>query len=279
MKSLAHLVGRLCASMLSLGLALAAGAALGQAPTADQSARDYVLGPGDTIAVKVFQNADLSVEARVSETGTIAYPLLREVPVAGLTTSETSALIGKRLVDGNFVRSPYVTVGIVAYRSLQVSVLGQVLRPGRYPMEQSTTRVTEVLALAGGAIPTASDVVWLITKEGGREKRIEVDIPLVLQTGDASKNPLVRNGDTIFVPRAPVFYIYGEAQRPGQYRVERGMNVTQALAVGGGPTPRGTDRGVRLSRRDASGNLVTREATPNEPILPDDVLQVRERLF
>ena len=241
--------------------------------------RDFPLGPGDVISVKVFQNPDLSGEARVSETGTITFPLVGELKVSGLTTSDVGALIAKRLQDGNFVRQPSVTVGVAQFRSLQVSVLGHVMRPGKYPLEQSSNRLSEVVALAGGVTAAGADTIWLIRQEGGKEQKFEIDLPGMLQAGDFAKDLTVKNGDTVFVPRAPVFYIYGEAQRTGQYRVERGMNVTQALAVGGGPTPRGTDKGIRLSRRDASGNLVTREANPNEPVLPDDILQVRERLF
>ena len=253
---------------------------LGFAVTAVAQVRDYALGPGDIISVRVFQSPDLSLESRVSESGTINYPLVGELNVSGMTTSSVGALIAKRLRDGNFLKQPYVTVGIVQFRSLQVSVLGQVAKPGKYPMEQSGSRVTEVLAIAGGAMPTAADVISLITRDAtGKEKKIDVDIPALMQSGDISKDVLVKNGDIVYVPRAPVFYIYGEAQRPGQYRVERSMNVMQALAVGGGPTARGTDRGLRITRRDEKGTLVTRDANPNEAIFPDDILQVRERLF
>jgi polysaccharide biosynthesis/export protein len=257
--------------LLVLGAAFAA-AATGQT-------RDFQLGPGDLINIKVFQNPDLSGDVRISETGTIAFPLVGELKVTGLTTGDVGALISKRLQDGNFVKQPAVTVGIAQFRSLQVSILGHVTRPGKYPLEQSLNRVSEVVALAGGVTPAGADTIWVIRQEGGKESKIEVDLPGLMQAGDAAKDISIKNGDTVFVPRAPVFYIYGEAQRTGQYRIERGMNVTQALAVGGGPTTRGTDKGVRVSRRDASGNLVTREANPNEPILPDDILQVRERLF
>jgi polysaccharide export outer membrane protein len=262
-------VSRLLLLVLGAVFAAAAGA----------QTRDFPLGPGDLINVKVFQNADLSGDVRISEVGTINFPLVGELKVNGLTADDVGTLISKRLQDGNFVKQPSVTVGITQFRSLQVSVLGNVARPGKYPLEKSANRVSEVVALAGGVVPVGADVIWVIRQDGGKEQKVEVDLPGILQSGDLSKDIAVKNGDTVFVPRAPVFYIYGEAQRTGQYRIERGMNVTQALAVGGGPTTRGTDKGVRLSRRDASGNLVTREANPNEPILPDDILQVRERLF
>jgi len=247
--------------------------------TAAAQTRDFLLGPGDLVSIKVFQNADLSIEARVSETGTLSYPLVGELKVKGLTTSDVGALITRRLQEGNFVKRPSVTVGIAQFRSLQVSVLGQVARPGKYPLEQSVTRVSEVLAIAGGVTAAGADVVWLIRQEGATEQKFEIDLPAIMRTGDVSKDVVVRNGDTVFAPRAPVFYIYGEAQKPGQYRIDGNMNVMQALAVGGGPTTRGTARGVQILRRNELGQLFAREASPNELIQADDILQVRERLF
>ena len=86
-------------------------------------------------------------------------------------------------------------------------------------------------------------------------------------------------GDTLYVNKAPVFYIYGEAQRPGPYRIERGMTMMQALASGGGPTVRGSQNRLRLHRRDLNGNIV--ETTPNltDAIQAEDVIYVRESLF
>ena len=86
-------------------------------------------------------------------------------------------------------------------------------------------------------------------------------------------------GDVIYVHRAPMFYIYGEVQRPGSYRVERGMTIRQALAQGGGPTPRGTERGLSVRRRNAEGDVETISPNLNDPVRPDDVLHVRESLF
>lgn len=244
-----------------------------------QPPRDYPIGAGDLLNVRVFQNADLSGEFRVSETGTLVLPLIGELKVAGMTTTDVGNLVTRRLREGDLIKQPSVTVGVAQYRSIQVSVLGNVTRPGKYPLEQSVNRITEVIALAGGVTPAGGEIVWLIRQDGGKQTRIEIDVPTMLTGADQKADLLVRNGDTLFVPRAPVFYIYGAAQRTGQYRVERGMNVMQALAMGGGPTARGTDRGIRLSRRDADGKLTTRDANPNEQVLPDDVFIVPERLF
>jgi polysaccharide export outer membrane protein len=168
---------------------------------------------------------------------------------------------------------------VLQFRGMQVSVLGQVNRPGKFPLEQSQNRLTEVLALAGGVTALGADVVTVITKDGDGEQRIEVDLPAIMQAGDRAKDIAVKNGDVVFVPRYPVYYIYGEVQRPGQYRLERGMTVMQALATGGGLTPLGTESGLRLTRKQPNGGVTTREAATSDLVQPDDVVFVRESFF
>ena len=86
-------------------------------------------------------------------------------------------------------------------------------------------------------------------------------------------------GDTLYVQRAPQFYVYGEVQRAGAYRVERQMTVLQALALGGGLSPRGTERGIRIHRRGEDGAVRVTNPQLNDPVQPDDVIVVREALF
>jgi polysaccharide export outer membrane protein len=242
-------------------------------------ANEYLLGPGDLLRITVFQNPDLTTETRVSESGEITFPLVGAVPAGGRSPSALEAAIADKLRTGGFVNRPQVNVVVTQFRSLQVSVLGQVNRPGRYPLEQSRNRLTEVLALAGGVTPLGGDVVTVVTTENGREKRIEVDVPALVTGGGRNEDPVIRNGDLVYVPRYPVFYIYGEVQRPGQYRIERDMTVQQALAAGGGLTLRGTDRAIRLTRRDGAGKQVVQDAAGNEKLQSDDVVYVRESLF
>jgi polysaccharide export outer membrane protein len=240
---------------------------------------DYALGPGDVVKITVFQNPDLTTETRVSEAGTVTFPLVGQVGAAGQSTTQLEQAIVQKLRDGGFVNRPQVNVVVLQFRALQVSVLGQVNKPGRYPLEQSRNRLTEVVALAGGVTPLAADVVTLVTTDNGKEKKISVDLPELLRSGDLSRDAVIKNGDIIFVDRYPVFYIYGEVQRPGQYRLERGMTVMQALAVGGGLTLRGTERGLRINRRDRNGAVGSQDAKPDEPVLADDVIFVRESMF
>lgn len=240
---------------------------------------EYLLGPGDIIRIQVFQNPDLTLETRVAESGTITYPLIGTVNVGGITSGAAETRIAKQLKDGGFVQQPQVTVMLLQNRGNQVSVLGQVNRPGRFPLETANTRLTEMIATAGGIAATGADTVIIVGVRNGKPFRKEIDLAgIFLGTGTAD-DIMVGGGDAIYVHRAPVFYIYGEAQRPGSYRIERGMTVMQALAQGGGPTVRGTENRLRLHRRGADGTIVRSSPAHSDPIQPDDVLYINESLF
>ena len=111
---------------------------------------DYLLGPGDVIRIQVFQSTDLTVEARISESGVISYPLLGVVKMAGLSPQQAENLISTRLRDGKSLQNPQVTLNVLEIRSQQVSVLGNVNKPGRYPLETTGMRLSEMLSMAGG---------------------------------------------------------------------------------------------------------------------------------
>lgn len=243
------------------------------------SLREYVLGAGDIIKVSVFQNPDLGVETRISESGSITFPLVGAVPVGGLSIQAAEQLIARMLRDGGFVLQPQVNALVMQYRSSQVSVLGLVNRPGKYPLELASNRITDVLALVGGIVPGGADTVVVVGTREGKPYRVEIDLPAMMLGGNMSNNIAVQNGDIIYVHRAPQFYVYGEVQRPGVYRIERDMTVMQALAQGGGLTLRGTERGIRVHRRDKGGKIERIEPAMDDAVKADDVIYVRESLF
>jgi polysaccharide export outer membrane protein len=234
------------------------------------------LGMGDMVRITVFRNPDLTTEARVSERGTILFPMIGEVQVTGLTPSQVGARIADKLRTGRYVVNPEVTVAIAQVNSRQVSVLGNVNKPGRYPLDSVNVRLTDVLATAGGVAGTGADMVTIVSTGN---KKTDVDLAAMFRNGDLSKNLELQAGDTIYVHRAPMVYVYGEVQKGGAYRVEPHMTVMQAIALASGITPRGTERGVKLSRRDANGNVRKMDVSLNDPVQPDDVIYVRESLF
>lgn len=257
--------------------AAAPAAAVTPAPVAVQ--QDYRLGAGDAIGVQVYQSPDLSVDARVSETGVISYPLVGSVQLGGLTISEAEKKIADALRTGGFVKAPQVNIVLRQVRGNQVSVLGQVSRPGRFPLETLNTRVSDMLAAAGGTTAVGDDVLIITGQRNGKPFRKVVDIPALFLNEKSDEDILVSGGDTLYVNKAPMFYIYGEAQRPGPYRIERGMTVMQALAQGGGPTVRGSQNRLKLHRRDATGKLVETTPSLTDPVQAEDVIYVRESIF
>lgn len=237
---------------------------------------DYRLGPGDLLRVSVFGSPELSGEVRVSESGNITYPLIGQVKVADKSPSQVEALLVSAFVDGGYLRQPQVSVLVTEYRSQKVSVMGHVTNPGQYPL-QSASRVLDVLAEAGGPVAEeAADVATLMRKDGSKTT---VDL-VALFSGDPAQNQPVAGGDTLYVPRAPQFYIYGEVQKPGMYKLERGMTVSRAISAGGGLTPRGSERRVVVKRKDPkTGKEEHYSARGSDQVQADDVIMVKEGLF
>ena len=225
------------------------------------------LGVGDAVRVTVFQQPDLTTEARITDKGTISMPLVGEVKVEGMSQQDAGKAIAAKLKDGKFLKNPQVSVAMTTLRSRQVSVLGLVARPGRYALDDSSTRLTDVIAAAGGIAAGGDDKVTVI--RGGQTQKVDI----------LAKNFTLQNGDTVSVERAPVFYIYGEVTRAGAYRVEPNMTVMQAIAAGGGMTPRGSDRRLKVRRPAADGKVAEADAQLQDSVKADDVIFVKEALF
>jgi polysaccharide export outer membrane protein len=240
---------------------------------------EYLLSPGDIIKITVFKNPDLSVDVRVSESGAISYPLIGSVPVSGLTLPGAEKKIAQMLRDGGFVLNPQVNILLTLAVGNQVAVLGEVNKPGRYPIEGAGGHVSGMLAIAGGISPTGGDEVVVTGTRGGKPFRRVVDVLKLAQSGNPADDVELAGGDTLFVARAPQFYIYGQVQRPGGYRLEKGMTVMQALATGGGVTGKGTSRGIVVHRRDANGKVKETNASLDEDVHDQDVIYVKESVF
>lgn len=249
------------------------------AAPASAAAAEYRLGAGDVIRISVYQNADLTLETRVSESGLVSYPLLGNQRLGGLSVTQAERLLAEGLKNGNFVKSPQVTIAVLQVKGNQASVLGYVNRPGRFPIEVADMRLTDLLALAGGVATTGAEVLVLSGTRDGQPYRAEIDLPGIFAPGGRSGDLLVQNGDVLWVDRAPIVYIYGEVQRPGAMRLERGMTLMQSLAAGGGLNLRGTEKGIRVHRRGADGKVQVLQPAMDEALKDGDVVFVRESLF
>jgi polysaccharide export outer membrane protein len=243
---------------------------------AEAKPEDYRLGAGDLLKIAVFDHDELGIDARISQSGNITFPLIGQVQVAGLSTRDAELLIAKRLSEGGFVRQPQVSVLVSEYQSQKVSVMGQVAKPGQYPLDASK-RVLDALAMAGGVLnDTAAEDVTLV--RGADGSRVVIDLQKLFD-GDPAVNLVVQDGDTVFIAHAPQFYIYGQVQHPGQYRLLRNTSISQAISIGGGLTPRGTQRGAIVKRVDAQGKEHKISVKDEDVLQPNDVLLIKASLF
>jgi polysaccharide biosynthesis/export protein len=250
---------------------------LGTTPARAQHA--YLLTPGDIVKISVFKNPDLSLDARVSEVGTISYPLIGSVPVSGISLPAAEHKIAQMLKDGGFVLNPQVNILLTQALGNLVSVIGEVKTAGRYSIEAAGGHLAGMLAAAGGIAETGGDVVIVTGMRDGKPFRREIDIVKMFLTGNTADDIEIYGGDTLFVNRAPMFYIYGQVQKPGQVRLERGMTVIQALAAGGGVTGKGTSRGIVRHRRDANGKVREENVSMDDDVRDQDVIYVKESMF
>lgn len=275
---------RLLLTLTALALLLTAATvgvspAQAQAAAGTPAAAEYRLAAGDVIRVTVYQNPDLTLETRITEAGLVSYPLLGSVRLGGLGVTAAERLVADGLRQGNFVKQPQVTIAVLQVRGHQASVLGQVNRPGRFALEQPDLRLTDLLAMAGGVAASGAEVVVLSGQRNGQPWRQEVDLHALFAPGGRAQDLPVQNGDVLWVDRQPLAYIYGEVQRPGPMRLERGLTVMQALATGGGLTQRGTEKGIRVHRKGPDGKVQVLQPSMDDKVQEGDVVYVRESLF
>ena len=263
--------------------AVQAAAASGQSPAAAEAqeaadAGEYRLGPGDVVKISVYNNPDLGMETEITQSGKISFPLIGEVMLGGLTRGGAEKAIAESLGKGGFVPNAHVNLLVAQYRSQQVSVMGEVNKPGQYPVSRAAS-LTEMLAMAGGITSKGSHIITIIQKDGnGRTVQQEIDVKRLF-AGGAAANIRLGYDDVIYVPPMPVFYIYGEVRQPGSYPLTPELTVRQALSLGGGLTVRGTERGIRLERKGKGNEMLSRRPDLNDRLQPNDVLYVPESWF
>jgi len=191
---------RIVAVLLSLVAFLVAACAGGAAPARPpaNNGNDTSLGAGDVFDVRVFGEPDLTASYRVAEDGSIDFPLIGRIQVAGLEPPGTADLLRDRLRDGHFLLDPQVSVFVKEYNSKRVSVMGAVARPGTFPMSSGLT-VVQAISLAGGFTPLAQRSGPTITRqEGGRARSFRVPVDDIVQ-GDA-EDVLLQAGDIVYIP-------------------------------------------------------------------------------
>jgi len=174
--------------------------------------------------------------------------------------------------------SPQVNVVVTEFESKTFSIFGHVGSPGKYPIKRPL-KLTDAIAIAGGYKLTASDVVTIVSEESGKTNTQKYDVKLLLNDISGTGNPVIRKNDIIQVPKHAVFYIHGQVNNPGEYKVEQNMRVSQALALGGGLTLRGTTRSMVIERTGKDGKVSKIPAKMDVLLQANDVLYVDESLF
>lgn len=320
---------------------------------------DYTLGAGDYVKVIVYGDAELTRETRVSEDGVLTMPLIGEVKVGGLTTIESEKRIAEQLKRGGFIANPQVSLLVLEFMSKTVSVLGGVLKPGRYPITRPSDikdmlaeaggltseaseiitvvrgdkrseydlnevierrnlseqdirllggetiyvstrdvavtgqvlrpgkygiqggmrKISDFVALAGGSTELAAETLFFTTQRSGTAVTQEVNIDELFRAPASALNKDLLPGDVIYVPKAPQVYVYGEVQRPSMYKIDKNMTVMQAIAKAGGLTIRGTQRSVKLHRKNAEGAVVKQVPDLTAVLQDEDVLFIEESLL
>ena len=238
--------------------------------TASEAASAYILGPGDIIEVEVLGQPEFGKpRVRIRPDGTVPLPMVGEVRAADMNLAQVAGAVERRLGEEGYYTQPTANVDIVSYASRYVTVLGAVAEPGLVPIDRQY-RVSEVLARVGGIRDSGADHVILSSANGSQRK-----LPLeAIARGGPAGDPVVAPDDKLYVPSAETFYIYGQVNAPGAYTLQDGMTLRQALARGGGLTPSGSAKRLKVHRNGREMKLPL-----DTPLAPGDVLVVGERFF
>jgi polysaccharide export outer membrane protein len=254
-------------------------------PRAAEAQTYATLVPGDVVRIAVYGNPDLTTVTRVLPNGTISFPLIGTVNVGGRSPVEAEKMIADRLSNGGFVKNAAVSVFVQEQSTLvgaTATLLGQVAHSGSYSLDpqspEGVTSLVELLAKAGGTTEKGADYCYLIRNENGQQRKLRVDLADMLRNGDVKANMPLKDKDIVLVPEMDVFYIYGEVQRPGRYKLEREMTIMQALSVASGLTPRGSAKGITLNRQ-VGGTVHSADTGLDDKLQPNDVVYVRTAVF
>lgn len=237
------------------------------AQTQTSPGAEYVLGPNDEVEVRIFGQPDMTVKTRIKADGTVNLVLLGPVQALGKTTAQLGAEIAAAYAAKAYLVNPSVSVDVTTFISKTATVLGDVPNSGNYPLDRPYT-VASMIALAGGVKDTGANAVILTPADGGEAERISLND----LTGAARR--AVAPGDVLFVPPAERVYVYGQVNEPGAFKYQPGMTFRQAMAQAGGPTLAASSRfAVRRGGKRVEG------LTFDDPMKPEDVLVIREKLF
>jgi polysaccharide export outer membrane protein len=243
-------------------------------------AQDYVVGEGDVLRIVVYDHDDLTTTARVSGDGVITFPLIGQVEVKGLTLSQIAEKITALLSDG-YVINPQVNIFIQEFRSKKAFIMGEVQKPGIYVLPGQTTFMS-LLSEAGGLTKDAGEKAIIKRKANPSDKGesvITIDLKRLIEKGDTSLDVSIKDGDSVYITKAGIFYVTGEVKKPDAYKYEDGLTIIKAITMAGGFTDKASKGRVKIIRKAGGKEETLEDLNMDEPVMPNDVIVVPESFF
>jgi polysaccharide export outer membrane protein len=240
------------------------------------------IGPGDFLDIAEYHTPEFHSAVRVSATGTVTLPMVSEVALGGLDEHGAALAIEAALVAKGMLLHPQVSVLVTAYAGQDVSVLGEVARPGVYPYTLHH-RLLDLISAASGLAPSAGRLVNIFHRDDAKTPHPVVLDPSGIDTG-SDHNPELVPGDTVQVSRAGLVYVIGDVVRPGGFPVDpaQGLTVVQALSLAWGPSQNAAAGKALLIREQNGGRTITtlnlkrmiHGLEPDQPVRDRDILFV-----
>jgi polysaccharide export outer membrane protein len=241
---------------------------------------EYRLGKNDVLNIFVLDHPELSSQrvdlgeisgTTIRKDGTIHLPVVGSLQAEGSTLSELEGALQTEVA--RYVVSPHVHVEILRHESQKFFVLGEVARPGAFPVD-GDTRLIEAVSLAGG-IPSTADLESATVVRDG--KLLPINLADILRRGDVSRNVYMKDGDLVYVPDnvAKKVFVLGEVVQPTAVRIERdSVTLAEALAAARGPTPASARRELAVIRGGFAKPVVYRFEL-EKALLYDDQIKLR----
>ena len=242
---------------------------------------DLILGSGDLVEVNLYGMPDFKTDVRINSAGEISVPLLGTVAVDGLSVAKAETVIAQQLKQKGLFNDPHITIFVKDYATQGITVLGEVQKPGIYPL-LGPRSLSDVISTAGGTTPKAGREV-VITHRNDTQHPLRVPIPSG-GADSAENNTAIRPGDTVVVSRAGIVYVVGDVHLPGGFVMENGKDLTvlQAIALAQGTNPNAALNSARLIRKTPEGpqeiplslKKILSAKAPDMPLQADDIVFV-----
>jgi polysaccharide export outer membrane protein len=230
---------------------------------------DIKLGISDLMSIKVYGVPEMNDDIRINGAGDISLPLIGNIHVEGLTSEQIERLLEKKLIDGGYLREPHVTIFVKEYVTQGISVMGEISKPGMYPLV-GARRLYDIITLAGGPTPLTGDKVT-ITHRDQRETPVVVKLGANFLSTMSSQeaNIEIYPGDVIVFAKAGVVYVVGNVNKPGGYVMENneGLTVLQVMAMAGGQSKDAALGHAKIIHKTQAGDFVKETPIPLDKIM------------